>query len=61
MCFLFSREYSGSVGLLPGDEILMVDDAPVSAADLESTAQKIRGLSGTEVTLSVLRDEMEKI
>jgi carboxyl-terminal processing protease len=43
-------------GILPGDVVISVDEAPVDANNIESTINKMRGASGTPVTLGLMRD-----
>lgn len=48
---------SESAGLLPEDEIYLVEGAPASELTFEEVAMKIRGEVGTQVTLTVRRYE----
>jgi carboxyl-terminal processing protease len=43
-------------GILPGDVVVSVDDMPVDGANVADTVNRMRGLSGTPVTVGVLRD-----
>jgi len=43
-------------GILPGDIVVAVNDIPVDANDVEATVTRLRGASGTAVTLDVLRE-----
>jgi carboxyl-terminal processing protease len=42
-------------GILPGDIVVAVNDIPVDAANVEASVSRMRGASGTPVTLDVLR------
>ena len=42
-------------GILPGDVVSAVDDVPVDADDVAASVARMRGESGTSVTLDVLR------
>lgn len=42
-------------GILPGDVVSAVDDIPVDAEHVEDSVARMRGASGTSVTLDVLR------
>ena len=42
-------------GILPGDIVVAVNDIPVDAEDVEASVSRMRGASGTPVTLDVLR------
>lgn len=44
-------------GLRPGDKIIKVDDKPTIDMSLDEAVNLIRGPKGTEVTLTVYRDE----
>ncbi len=46
-------------GILPGDNVVAVNDVPVDADDVEATVSQMRGAPGTEVTLDVLRPGSE--
>lgn len=48
---------SEAAGLLPEDEIYLVEGAPASELTFEEVAMKIRGEVGTQVTLTVRRYE----
>ena len=43
-------------GLMPGDIILMVDDIPYTAADMDTAGAHMRGTPGTKVKLTISRD-----
>jgi carboxyl-terminal processing protease len=43
-------------GILPGDVVISVDQVPVNRDNVEETVNKMRGRSGTQVTLDILRD-----
>jgi carboxyl-terminal processing protease len=43
-------------GILPGDVLISVDDMPVDGTNVSDTVGRMRGRSGTPVTLDVLRD-----
>ncbi|KAL3694725.1 hypothetical protein R1sor_008376 [Riccia sorocarpa] len=42
-------------GVLPGDELLYIDDQPLSGLDGEMAATRLRGRAGTSVTLTLRR------
>ncbi|MFB9859840.1 S41 family peptidase [Salinicoccus siamensis] len=44
-------------GVEPGDEILAVDDEPVEGMNVQEAVQLIRGEKGTDVTLTLARNE----
>lgn len=44
-------------GIRSGDTLIAVDGEPVTAGDLKSTLGRLRGQVGTEVVLTVLRDD----
>ena len=46
-------------GILPGDNVVAVNDVPVDADDVEASVSRMRGAPGTEVTLDVLRPGSE--
>ena len=46
-------------GILPGDNVVAVNDVPVDAEDVEAAVSQMRGAPGTEVTLDVLRPGSE--
>ena len=45
-----------NAGLLSGDIILMVDDVPYSAAEMDEAGAHMRGKPGTKVKLTIFRD-----
>ena len=45
-----------NAGLLSGDVILMVDDVPYTAAEMDEAGAHIRGKPGTKVKLTIFRD-----
>lgn len=45
-----------AAGLMPGDVILMVDDVPYTAAEMDEAGAHMRGKPGTKVKLTILRD-----
>lgn len=47
-------------GVLAGDIIYKVNDEDVTSLDTEGVAKKLRGAAGTEVKLTVVRDNEEK-
>lgn len=46
-----------AAGILPGDRIIKVDGTDVSKMNLEDVSKRLRGPSGTEVSVEVLRDD----
>jgi len=46
-------------GLRPGDKILKIDDTLTADLTIDEAVSLIRGPKGTEVTLTILRDEWE--
>ncbi len=46
-------------GILPGDVVSAVNDVPVDAGNVEASVSRMRGASGTSVTLDVLRPGSE--
>ncbi|MCL1983614.1 MAG: S41 family peptidase [Clostridiales bacterium] len=44
-----------SAGLMPGDVILMVDDIPYTAAEMDEAGAHMRGKPGTKVKLTISR------
>lgn len=54
---IFPQSAAEKAGLLPGDIIVAVDNVLTSSMDINKTANCIRGHSGTEVTLTILRNE----
>lgn len=47
-------------GVLAGDIIYKIDDTDVSTLSVEDVAKKLRGTAGTQVKLTVVRDNEEK-
>lgn len=47
-------------GICPGDRIISVDGMPTKDLGFEKTARKIRGKSGTKVTIAVQRPAVQK-
>jgi len=47
-------------GLRPGDKILKINDTPTSDLTIDEAVNLIRGPKGTEVTLTIFREEWEK-
>lgn len=47
-------------GLLPGDHIYLVNEAPTSEMTLWGAIMQIRGEPGTDVTLTILREGIEQ-
>jgi carboxyl-terminal processing protease len=47
-------------GLIPGDKIIKVDDTQTYDISLDESVNLIRGPRGTEVTLTIYRDEWEE-
>lgn len=45
-----------AAGVLPGDQLLAVDDVPSSSVPLEELTQRIKGPAGTKVKLTFKRD-----
>jgi len=45
-----------NTGLLPGDVILMVDDVPYTAAEMDAAGAHMRGKPGTNVKLTIFRN-----
>jgi carboxyl-terminal processing protease len=43
-------------GILPGDVVISVDEVAVDASNIETTIDRMRGASGTPVTLGMMRD-----
>lgn len=58
-----SRVYEGfpafEAGILPEDRLYTVEGEAVTGEDLTNVVTKIKGKEGTEVTVSILRDEEE--
>jgi len=48
-------------GILPGDKIVKIDGEITQDMTLDDAVKKLRGKPGTEVTLTVIREEEEKI
>jgi carboxyl-terminal processing protease len=46
---------AATAGILPGDEVVSVDDVPVDESDVGATVARMRGPAGTPVTLAVRR------
>jgi len=46
-------------GILPGDLIFRIDDKPVKDMELDESVKLMRGKPGTEITLSIIREEHE--
>lgn len=53
---VFPGSAAETAGLRPGDQVLAIDGADAAGMDLTTAAEAIRGVSGTEVALSVLRE-----
>jgi C-terminal processing protease CtpA/Prc len=51
------RPAAAAAGLLPGDEIVMIDGVWVKELSAEQIRQKLRGDAGTTVALTVVRGE----
>ncbi len=47
-------------GLLPGDEIIAVDDKPIGSLSFREAIESLRGKSGTSVKLTVARSGQDK-
>jgi carboxyl-terminal processing protease len=47
-------------GIKPGDQILKINGEPTKKMSLLQTVQKLRGPRGTEVTITVMREEFSK-
>ena len=47
---------AAQAGIAVGDKIVAVGDVPVSAEEMDTAIDMIKGVSGTEVTISVERD-----
>ena len=45
-----------TAGLLPGDEVISIDQVPVGASSLDATIDRIRGEAGTVITLGIRRE-----
>ena len=43
-------------GIREGDQIIQVDDTPAKEMDFDETARKIRGPTGSEITLTIRRE-----
>jgi carboxyl-terminal processing protease len=43
-------------GILPGDIVVSVDEVTVDASNIENAISRMRGVSGTPVTLGMMRD-----
>lgn len=46
-------------GIMPGDKIIKVDGVEYKAEDINEVSSKIKGEPGTNVTLTILRDDKE--
>jgi len=44
-------------GILPGDQVISIDDMPVDDGNLNDTIARMRGEPGTEVGLDVIRED----
>lgn len=49
-----------AAGILPGDVLIKVDGKSIAGMDLDQVTDLVRGEEGTELTVSVLRNEEEK-
>jgi carboxyl-terminal processing protease len=47
-------------GIQAGDQIVKIDDAPTKDMDITNAVKRMRGLKGTKVTLTVLREGSDK-
>jgi carboxyl-terminal processing protease len=50
-----------SAGMLPGDRIVRIDDEDVSAMDLAEVSGKLKGPIGTQVNVTVRRDQQDVV
>jgi carboxyl-terminal processing protease len=48
-------------GIMPGDKIIKIDDKPTKDFDLDDAVNALRGLPGTPVTLTVIRDADQSV
>jgi carboxyl-terminal processing protease len=45
-------------GILPGDQVITIDDMPVDGGNLNDTIGRMRGEPGTKVSIDILRKEL---
>lgn len=57
----FDNAPAAEAGIQSGDVVLAVDDIPVGSGGLEAAINRMRGEPGTQVTLSVRRDDGEPV
>ncbi len=57
---VFSTSPAKKAGIQPGDQIIKVDDNEVGENTLDTVVSWVKGDEGTEVTVTVIRDEKEQ-
>ncbi|NQT95517.1 MAG: S41 family peptidase [Candidatus Omnitrophica bacterium] len=48
-------------GILPGDKILKIDDETTEDFDLDDAVKRLRGIPGTEVRLTIIREDEDAL
>lgn len=48
-------------GILPGDKIIKIDDEPAKEFNLDDAVKKLRGVPGTKVKLTIMREGQDRL
>lgn len=57
---VFETSPAKKAGIIPGDEIIKIDDHDVKGAEFDMVVNWVKGEEGTDVAVTVLRDGKEK-